>query len=88
MIRENQSPRHQKAFFFRPDLDETAVFWVNYGMETGFGLSTSGPIAPSEKGPTELFFGKIRKTRHFFRKMVKIYGTDNRGVYHSKTENR
>ena len=80
-IRRKQSPRHQKTLFFRPDLDDTAIFLVNYGMETGFGLSKSGAIAPSEKGPTELFFGKIGKTRRFFRKMVKIYGSDNRGEH-------
>ena len=77
-IRRKQSPRHQKTLFFRPDLDDTAIFLVNYGMETGFGLSKSRAIAPSEKGPTELFFGKIGKTRRFFRKMVNIYGRDNR----------
>ena len=77
---ENNLRDIKKHFSFVPIWTIRQSFWLTMVWKQVLGYRKSGAIAPSEKGPTELFFGKIRKARHFFRKMVKIYGTDNRVV--------
>ena len=54
----------------------TDVFWGR-GRVASFA-AWSRRFFGGEDRCEQLFFGKIGKTRHFFRKMVKIYGSDNR----------